>query len=62
VLAGSAQEYLVCESCDAMLAVDPARLDAVRAAIRDAFGYEAGFGHFPIVGLCPECARQGAAG
>ena len=62
VLAGSAQEYLVCESCDSMLAVDPSRLDGVRAAIRDSFGYQASFGHFPIVGLCPECARQGQEG
>ena len=61
VLAGVAQEYLVCESCDAMLAVDPARLDGVRAAIHDAFGYDASFGHFPIVGLCPACAAQGEA-
>ncbi len=59
VLAGSAQEYLVCESCDSMLAVDPSRLDAVRTAIHDSFGYHASFGHFPIVGLCPDCARQG---
>ncbi len=59
VLAGIAQEYLVCESCDAMLAVEPSRLDGVRAAIHDTFGYDASFGHFPIVGLCPDCARQG---
>ena len=59
VLAGSAQEYLVCESCDSMLAVDPSRLDGVRAAIRDGFGFQASFGHFPIVGLCPGCTRQG---
>ena len=59
VLAGSAQEYLVCEACGAMLAVEPAQLDGVRTAIHDAFGYRAGFGHFPIVGLCPDCARRG---
>ena len=58
-LAGAAQEYLVCESCDAMLAVDPPQLDGVRAAIHETFGYEASFGHFPIVGLCPDCARTG---
>ena len=59
VLAGIAREYLVCESCDAMLAVEPSRLDGVRAAIHDTFGYDASFGHFPIVGLCPDCARRG---
>jgi len=59
VLAGSAQEYLVCEACDAMLAVDPPLLDGLRATIEDAFGYRVAFGHFPIVGLCPDCARRG---
>jgi len=61
VLAGAAQEYLVCESCNAMRVVDPAQLDGVRAMIHDTFGYEAGFGHFPIVGLCPACSDHGGA-
>jgi Fur family ferric uptake transcriptional regulator len=50
------REYLLCESCGAVVAVDPERLDAVRRLIRREFGYEARFAHFPIAGLCPECA------
>lgn len=57
VLAASAREYLACESCSAVRAVDPVELDEVRASIRNRFGYEATFGHFPIVGLCEDCAR-----
>jgi Fur family ferric uptake transcriptional regulator len=53
---GGACEYLVCERCGRLTAVDPAQLDAVRERVREAFGYEAHFTHFPIHGLCAECA------
>ncbi len=59
-LATSEREYLVCDRCDEVLSVDAGRLDAVRREIRDAFGYEARFSHFPIVGQCPRCAATGA--
>jgi Fur family ferric uptake transcriptional regulator len=54
-------EYLVCERCDGVLAVDPAELDAVRSEIHERFGYEARFTHFPIAGVCPECAEADPA-
>jgi Fur family ferric uptake transcriptional regulator len=57
-LAGLEREHLVCDSCSAVLAVDPADMDEVRSLIRARFGYEARFSHFPIVGLCDECARE----
>ena len=53
--ANCAAEKVLCERCGAVRAVDPAALDEVRAAIRDGFGYEARFTHFPIAGLCPGC-------
>ena len=53
---GGAREYLVCERCGRLTAVDPARLDEVRERVREAFGYEARFTHFPIHGLCAGCA------
>lgn len=49
-------EYLLCDSCGAHLAVEPSALDPVREEIRERFGYQARFGHFPIAGLCPRCA------
>jgi Fe2+ or Zn2+ uptake regulation protein len=52
------REYLACESCGALESVDPAALDGVRDAVRDLSGFEARFSHFPIVGLCPRCARE----
>ena len=58
-LAGAGErEYLVCNSCDAVRAVEPGEMERVRSLIRREFGYEARFSHFPIVGLCAECARE----
>jgi Fur family ferric uptake transcriptional regulator len=51
-----AREYLICDACGAHLAVEPAELDEVRELVRERFGYEARFTHFPIAGLCPDCA------
>jgi Fur family ferric uptake transcriptional regulator len=55
LVGGGEREYLFCEGCGRVQAVEPDQLDAVRGAVRDAFGYEVRFAHFPIVGLCPEC-------
>ena len=55
------REYLVCDSCNAVAAVDPAEMDPVRALIQKRFGYEARFSHFPILGLCADCAREESA-
>jgi Fur family transcriptional regulator, ferric uptake regulator len=49
--------YVVCDRCGARRAAADEELETVREAVRDRFGYEASFTHFPIVGLCPECAR-----
>jgi Fur family ferric uptake transcriptional regulator len=51
-------EYLLCDACGAVLAVAPERLDGVRDRIRRDFGYEARFTHFPVAGLCPDCAAE----
>ena len=59
VLADRAEgEYLLCERCGAVRAVHPEELAEVREAIREATGFEAHFGHFPIVGRCASCARE----
>jgi Fur family transcriptional regulator, ferric uptake regulator len=49
-------EYLVCDSCGAVRVLAPGELDAVREGVRRQFGYEVRFGHFPMVGKCPDCA------
>ena len=40
------------------MAVEPSDMDAVRTLIHERFGYEARFSHFPILGLCADCARE----
>ncbi len=51
-----AREYLTCDSCGAVRALEPRALDGVRALIRKELGWEARFSHFPIAGMCPSCA------
>jgi Fur family ferric uptake transcriptional regulator len=58
VLAGREDRgYLACEGCGVLVAARADTLDPVRALVRDAFGFDVRFGHFPIVGLCPSCAE-----
>ena len=52
-------EYLVCESCGRVLEAKAGELDRARELIRDRFGFEARFSHFPIVGLCEGCDGGG---
>jgi Fur family ferric uptake transcriptional regulator len=54
------REYLYCERCGSARAVAPEELDGVRALVVERFGYSARFTHFPIVGLCADCAVAGA--
>jgi Fur family ferric uptake transcriptional regulator len=49
------REFLVCEACGKVEAVEPEQLDRVRAVIREEFGLEARFTHFPIHGRCADC-------
>jgi Fur family transcriptional regulator, ferric uptake regulator len=56
--AGAPHEFVVCERCDAVQALAPDALRAVREAVRAAVGYEPRFTHFPLTGLCPVCARE----
>jgi Fur family transcriptional regulator, ferric uptake regulator len=51
-------EYLACARCGRVTVVAPGELDQVKDAIRERFGYEASFDHFPIVGLCADCAAK----
>ncbi len=57
-LAAPEHEYLVCESCHAVRTVAKAELDEIRTQVRDRFGFEARFTHFPLVGLCPDCISE----
>jgi Fur family transcriptional regulator, ferric uptake regulator len=52
------REYLVCDSCGSVKAVEPKQMKPVRTLIQKRFGYEARFSHFPILGLCADCSRE----
>jgi Fur family transcriptional regulator, ferric uptake regulator len=51
-------EYVTCERCGRSQAVPAVALEGVRAAVRDAVGYQASFAHFPLTGLCPVCQEK----
>jgi Fur family ferric uptake transcriptional regulator len=53
--------WAACERCGRHAPVPPGRLARIRAVVREATGLEAGFDHFPLVGLCARCAVTGAA-
>jgi Fur family transcriptional regulator, ferric uptake regulator len=49
--------YAACERCGRRAALDGAALADIGAAVRAVCGFAPALAHFPIVGLCPECAR-----
>ena len=59
---GADQEYLTCDRCGRVTTVDPSALDGVRAMLAESFGHHARFSHFPIHGVCEDCAEAGHHG
>ena len=63
LVGGGEREYLACDRCGRIAEVDRSELDALREDVHARFGFEVGFTHFPMVGLCPSCAaREAGAG
>jgi Fur family ferric uptake transcriptional regulator len=63
LVGGGEREYLACDRCGAIAEVDRGELDSLREDVQARFGYEVGFTHFPMVGLCPRCAAlEGGTG
>jgi Fur family ferric uptake transcriptional regulator len=52
------REYLYCERCGAVRALEPSELDPVRRQITKRFGYAVRFTHFALVGNCPDCSER----
>jgi len=55
VLTGRGDGWAACERCGAVERLGRAAAARLREAVREATGFEAGLGHCPIVGVCPEC-------
>ncbi len=56
-LSGSDEpEYLLCEGCGAIRAIDAHLLDDIRGQIRARFGLTPRFSSHPVAGLCRRCA------
>lgn len=53
---GGQREYLFCERCERIQTIDTQRLDRVHAEIRQALNFRTRFTHFPLVGVCHQCA------
>jgi Fe2+ or Zn2+ uptake regulation protein len=56
------RQYLACDSCGTIKAIDPSALDGICDEIRGLSGFEVHFSHFPIIGLCPKCAGERVGG
>ena len=59
VLAARSGGWATCERCGSSTLLAPEALARIRAAVLDVAGFDAGFGHFPIVGTCPDCQSYG---
>ncbi len=51
--------FAACDRCGSHEVLSHADLEAISRAVDDRLGYLARFDHFPIVGLCPKCRREG---
>jgi Fe2+ or Zn2+ uptake regulation protein len=50
--------FLACERCGEVRPGNPRAVAVIRGAVLKAFGYDASFLRFPIVGICPRCAEE----
>jgi Fur family ferric uptake transcriptional regulator len=53
--------HLVCESCGAVIEVDPRILEPVGSELERRYGFAARLSHISIFGLCAHCREQQAA-
>ena len=50
--------FVACEGCGCHVPLAPSALAVVRDAVYATTGFASDFSHFPIVGLCPDCAKE----
>jgi Fur family ferric uptake transcriptional regulator len=54
---GPDREYLVCERCGRVTALEPGALEDVRERVRELTGFHRALRPLPIHGVCRDCAR-----
>ena len=54
------REYLYCERCQTVTAVESDQLDPLRDSVRQQFGYDVHFTHFAMIGICQDCSAAPA--
>jgi len=54
-LSGRDTGWATCQDCGSATPLGSEALAGVRAAVRDAIGFDPSFSHFPLVGRCPDC-------
>jgi Fe2+ or Zn2+ uptake regulation protein len=47
--------WATCEGCKRSTPLAPSALERIRDVVLQEAGFDASFGHFPIVGRCPDC-------
>ena len=57
-LSGRHRGWATCEACGRSTPLEPSALARIRLAVLEAAGFDAGFGHFPIVGRCADCSAH----
>lgn len=57
VLRARSGGWATCARCGESTLLEPEALQRIRAVVLDTTGFDAGFGHFPIVGTCTSCLR-----
>jgi Fur family ferric uptake transcriptional regulator len=54
-LVGRHHGWAVCDGCGHRSALGAGALRRIRDVVLETTGFDAGFAHFPIVGICPDC-------
>ena len=61
-LRGRTAGWASCERCGRSTPLTEGQIEAIRAAVRRATGFDAPFSHFPVVGRCPDCHNERSLG
>jgi Fur family ferric uptake transcriptional regulator len=61
LVSGAPHHHLVCESCGAVIEMDDALFQSLRADVLRRYGFDARSRHIALFGACRDCQRAAAA-